>query len=80
MSVKHDYYSNREITVYWDQSKCVHAGVCFTRLRKVFNPLRRPWINMTGAETDRIIETVESCPSGALSFAWNEEIQQRFVL
>ena len=79
MDVKQDYYSNREITVYWDQSKCVHAGVCFTYLRRVFNPLQRPWIDMGGAPTEQIIETVCKCPSGALSFAWNEEEVKRFA-
>ena len=77
--MKSDYYSNREITVYWDQSKCVHAGVCYSRLRRVFNPLRRPWINVNGAEAATIIETVKKCPSGALSFAWNEEVEHKLA-
>ena len=74
-----DDYSNQEITVFWDQSKCIHAGVCYTQLRKVFNPLRRPWINLSAAETEAIIETVKQCPSGALSFAFNEEMHSRFA-
>ena len=79
MDVKLYYYSNHEITVYWDQSKCVHAGVCFTHLRRVFNPLQRPWIDMRGASSDQIIETVAKCPTGALSFAWNEEQAKRYA-
>lgn len=79
MKVRRDYYSNQEITVYWDQSKCVHAGVCFSALRRVFNPLQRPWINMTGATTEQIIETVGKCPSGALSFEWNTEKERTFA-
>lgn len=78
-SIKSDHYSNREITVYWDQSKCVHAGVCYTQLRRVFNPLQRPWINMKGAETETIIAAVKKCPSGALSFAWNEEVEHNLA-
>jgi len=74
-----DEFKNQEITVSWDQSKCVHAGVCYSELRRVFNPLRRPWINVDEADTEAIIETVKKCPSGALSFAYNEEIQHNFV-
>lgn len=77
--MKSDNYSNSDITVSWDQSKCVHAGVCYSQLRRVFNPLQRPWIDLNGAETEAIIETVKKCPSGALSFAWNEEIHHNLV-
>ena len=71
--MNHDHFSNAEITVSWDPGKCIHAGICYSRLRKVFDPLRRPWIDPNAAETERIIETVGECPSGALSFVWNEE-------
>ena len=50
-------------------------------MRQVFNPIRRPWINLTGAEADTaiIIETVRKCPSGALSYVQNEELVQKPV-
>lgn len=79
MDKKFDYFSNGEITVSWDPEKCVQSGVCYTRLRRVFNPLRRPWVNMKGADTDQIIEAVSKCPSGALSFAWNEVLEGRLI-
>lgn len=71
MKVPKDEYNNGEITVSWNQSKCVQAGVCHTELRKVFDPTKRPWINMLGASTQEIINTVEKCPTGALSFVYN---------
>jgi hypothetical protein len=39
----------------------------------VFNPREKPWIKMEGAATDRIIEQVRLCPSGALSYFLNKE-------
>jgi uncharacterized Fe-S cluster protein YjdI len=44
---------------------------CWTGLIEVFNPRERPWIKMDGATTERIIEQVKKCPSGALSFYKN---------
>jgi hypothetical protein len=40
-------------------------------LIQVFNPAKRPWVNMQGASTERIIQQVEQCPSGALSYFMN---------
>jgi len=35
----------------------------------VFNPRRRPWVEVTAATTDEIVTQVVKCPSGALSIA-----------
>ena len=47
---------------------CQHSSVCAEGLIEVFNPMEHPWINMDGADADRIIEQVSKCPSGALSY------------
>ena len=69
MPGKTHHYSNGEITVIWKPDVCKHSGKCFTGLREVFDPKRRPWIDLTKAETQKIIEQVKKCPSGALSIA-----------
>lgn len=66
-------YTNNEVTVVWKPKVCIHSTICWKGLIEVFNPRKRPWIKMDGATTERIIEQVKKCPSGALSYYLNEE-------
>jgi uncharacterized Fe-S cluster protein YjdI len=66
-------YSNGDITVYWQPELCVHAAVCVSELPRVFNSRRRPWIDLSQGKTESIISTINSCPTGALMFRWNDE-------
>jgi uncharacterized Fe-S cluster protein YjdI len=74
MSESEKAYTNGEITVLWKAGVCVHSGKCVQGLGEVFNVNARPWINMAGSKTERIIQQVEQCPSGALSYVRNEKI------
>jgi uncharacterized Fe-S cluster protein YjdI len=71
-------YTNGEVTVVWQPSICMHSTICWkqaTGLPEVFNPHDKPWIKMEGAGSERIVEQVKKCPSGALSFYYNKEEQ-----
>lgn len=68
-------YTNGEVTVIWDSQKCFHSANCVKNLKNVFNPRQRPWINMDGAATDKIIAAVKTCPSGAISFKMNDAVE-----
>jgi len=69
-------YTNGEIMVLWKPGVCIHSGKCVQGLGEVFNTNARPWISMSGSNTQRIIQQVEQCPSGALSYMRVEKISK----
>lgn len=70
-------YSNGEITIVWKPAVCIHSTKCWkgaAGLPEVFNPAVKPWINPKGAGTERIVEQVNNCPSGALGYYYNDQV------
>jgi len=73
-------YTNGELTILWKPSLCVHSAVCWRGehgLPEVFSPTEKPWIKPDGAQTDRIIEQIKKCPSGALSYFINQDGEEK---
>lgn len=68
--VKH--YSNGEVTVVWKPALCAHSGICARGLPHVFNPTRRPWIELADIDSTTVTAQVDRCPSGALSWFKND--------
>jgi uncharacterized Fe-S cluster protein YjdI len=67
-------YTNGEVTVVWKNEQCIHSTLCWKGLNTVFNPKERPWIKPERASTQAIVEQVKKCPSGALSYFMNNEM------
>jgi uncharacterized Fe-S cluster protein YjdI len=67
MPVSTHKYSRDGVTVLWQPDKCIHSAVCARGLSDVFDPGRKPWIDMSKAAVQLISEQVRKCPSGALS-------------
>ena len=72
MSEKHEY-SNGEITVVWQPAVCIHSGNCVKNLAAFFKPQERPWIKIENATSEEIMNAVDKCPSGALSYRKNDK-------
>ncbi len=66
-------YSNGEVTVVWKPALCIHSAICFNGLNDVFHPNELPWITPEKASSNKIIEQVKKCPSGALSYYLNRD-------
>lgn len=69
-------YSNGEVTVVWEPSKCIHSAICFRGLPQVFDPRKRPWVTLENGKTEEIINQVKSCPSAALTYFMDAEDNQ----
>jgi uncharacterized Fe-S cluster protein YjdI len=72
-------YSQSDLILTWEPEKCMHSKRCWKELGSVFQPTKRPWINLDGAEKERIIEQVKRCPSGALSIESPNETGIQFT-
>ena len=68
-------YTNGEVTVVWQPHMCIHSAICFKGSPTVFDPRKRPWVTPEGGTTEAIVDQIKKCPSGALSYFMNEEIE-----
>ena len=59
-------YEREELAVLWDASRCIHVATCIQALPQVFDPRRRPWVDVNAADAEEIARAVRSCPTGAL--------------
>lgn len=61
-------YSNGEITVMWQPARCNHNGNCWRSLPEVFEPKKRPWVNIYGSHSATVARVVDECPTKALTW------------
>jgi CDGSH-type Zn-finger protein/truncated hemoglobin YjbI len=64
-----DTYPGLSVTIYDNRGICQHSGYCTDRLPVAFRVGQEPFVAPSGARMDEIIRAVRNCPSGALSYA-----------
>jgi CDGSH-type Zn-finger protein/uncharacterized Fe-S cluster protein YjdI len=62
-------FRGKDISVTWSRRRCIHAAECVMNLPTVFEPGRRPWVDVSQASRDAIARVVARCPTGALHYA-----------
>ncbi len=69
-------YTGKDILVYFNLSVCSHSAICIRKLPEVFNLKKRPWICPDGADYRLVMQIIEECPSGALSYSVNGKMYE----
>lgn len=70
METYENEFTNGEINVSYDPKMCIHADKCAKGLSEVFLTDIIPWIDLDGAETEKIVAQIKKCPSGALKYSF----------
>jgi CDGSH-type Zn-finger protein/uncharacterized Fe-S cluster protein YjdI len=63
----HDYQGS-QADVHWDERLCIHVGECGRAPNDLFVGGRKPWCQPDRVNVDEIVDVVERCPSGALTY------------
>jgi uncharacterized Fe-S cluster protein YjdI len=61
-------YTKAGIRVEWFAGRCIHSAACIQAEPAVFDPHRRPWVDLDAATEDEIAAAVLKCPTGALQY------------
>jgi uncharacterized Fe-S cluster protein YjdI/CDGSH-type Zn-finger protein len=61
-------YEDDAIRVLWNSDLCIHFAACLRMGDGVFDTGRRPWVDLSEADTATVVAAIEACPSGALRY------------
>lgn len=62
-------FKGKDITIHDNRGVCSHDRSCVNDLPSVFQKGKRRWIQPDNAGVKEIVNTIEKCPSGALSYS-----------
>jgi len=71
--MKNKIYKSTDFGILWQPDVCTHSTVCWKNMKAVFDPFRRPWIELENGERESIKNQVVACPSGALQ--WIDSVE-----
>jgi len=61
-------FPGKQLEVEWDGRLCIHIAECGRSKGELFVGGRQPWCQPDLVEADVIVDVVERCPTGALSY------------
>ena len=61
-------FAGKDIDVVWDTRLCIHVAECGRASGELFVVGRKPWCQPDLVGPDDVVDVVERCPSGALSY------------
>lgn len=65
-------YEGKDMTIFYNRSKCQHAAECVKGNPAVFEVGRKPWIIADNGESMHNEEVINLCPTGALKYHLKE--------
>lgn len=66
-------FPGTKINVEWDGRLCIHVAECGQAKGELFVTGRQPWCQPDLVTLEDVIDVVERCPSGALTYESNEK-------
>lgn len=61
-------YPGQQVDVAWDGRLCIHVGECGRSAGSLFEGGRQPWCQPDVTTLDDVVDVVERCPTGALTY------------
>ena len=61
-------YPTDDLIVEYDAARCIHVKECVKGLPTVFDPDRRPWVDLSLASPEAVEDVIRRCPTGALHY------------
>ncbi|OOZ39260.1 hypothetical protein BOW53_12435 [Solemya pervernicosa gill symbiont] len=61
-------FPGTQIDVEWDSRLCIHMGECGQAEGELFEGGREPWCKPDLVDLDNVVDVIERCPSGALTY------------
>jgi len=72
-------YQKDDFAIVWKPKLCIHSAICVKELPEVYDPKGKPWIKQDNASVDELKVQIAKCPSGALSYEFKNQEQEKEI-
>ncbi len=70
-------YLGTDATIAWHGGLCIHIGECGRATGDLFVSGRKPWCQPDASTLEEVVDVVQRCPTGALSFSRRDGVQEQ---